>query len=977
MAPKKLKKVQNLAHFSRYHCFLHNVACKEMGRAFLWLYQSPSQCPWDYLKGKYSKSQIKKYFATIEIQKMKNKTPVTKMDISQIFGLMEHTCGLAPFGSKIWREPKMVDEQESVEHMAYLLKEQRNSLAHQPQEYWYLSKMDLCRLKEKVAHQIELMLKDAGKRSGQSNEDVARAILKMKSELEDYACISLNEDDDLSDFVEDARKELIKSFGSIAEPSFFVAPIFFNTKDSCNVTLSNIPVLQKDSTKSVVLMTGDLGMGKTIISEFLVVEWLKKKNGVLDLQQYSLLFFVRCGGVMPSTYEDYVRRTLRETIGRYDYHKAMQALYDMKVLWIIDGLDELRERANLVRDLISMNAPNHNIILTSRTEVAWDFIRSYEGTIEGEMMQEIMIRGLDPSRQTAFINGLVSRCSSQPLKETLNVLTRLRSLPQHLQYELTNPLKLSLFIRNPQTVMDISLGSLYRNISRNCMDDVMRRHRYNFPFMADRELYENLEQWFQFLCQTAFHMVQEGRYTVSTEDEEKLLKKCSNLGLCSSICLSAYLQHYRDTEGKTARRFLHGSQQRYLAACHIEHVLTESPHYSISQALFPCSLICTSLTEDVESTGKELTQVVKTDSVMSRIRRKSGENKGVQKRKGSLSSFQNLANFSGVFVFVTSCLSINGKLTRLRMDEMCDLLLESGIDENDTNVWFDVVREGEYSDIVVAAVAEAIFHERWSVTDVHITAACHLMCNVCPDALDVLVMGKPNLIPKLKTLLQKASKHDIQVSISLFSHFHCPIENDWSDEYLEILSMSTKGTKLEKFEGNLTPDGIKLLQNFREINFLSLRVINVKILEALSKFPWIKVKKLLLAVNVEKWCAKQKLSKLPCHNKTIVLALENLSDKNLNAPTYSIFQIATTYEQIILIDCALSDVGLLKLISNLNKHGVSARSLLTHSSEPGAQAIEFQPFPPPKKNMNKFLQIWHKDVEVEDSVNGTAKKSDT
>ncbi|XP_076048797.1 uncharacterized protein LOC143029766 isoform X2 [Oratosquilla oratoria] len=857
MAPKKLKKVQNLAHFSRYHCFLHNVACKEMGRAFLWLYQSPSQCPWDYLKGKYSKSQIKKYFATIEIQKMKNKTPVTKMDISQIFGLMEHTCGLAPFGSKIWREPKMVDEQESVEHMAYLLKEQRNSLAHQPQEYWYLSKMDLCRLKEKVAHQIELMLKDAGKRSGQSNEDVARAILKMKSELEDYACISLNEDDDLSDFVEDARKELIKSFGSIAEPSFFVAPIFFNTKDSCNVTLSNIPVLQKDSTKSVVLMTGDLGMGKTIISEFLVVEWLKKKNGVLDLQQYSLLFFVRCGGVMPSTYEDYVRRTLRETIGRYDYHKAMQALYDMK------------------------------------------------------------------------------------------------------------------------TVMDISLGSLYRNISRNCMDDVMRRHRYNFPFMADRELYENLEQWFQFLCQTAFHMVQEGRYTVSTEDEEKLLKKCSNLGLCSSICLSAYLQHYRDTEGKTARRFLHGSQQRYLAACHIEHVLTESPHYSISQALFPCSLICTSLTEDVESTGKELTQVVKTDSVMSRIRRKSGENKGVQKRKGSLSSFQNLANFSGVFVFVTSCLSINGKLTRLRMDEMCDLLLESGIDENDTNVWFDVVREGEYSDIVVAAVAEAIFHERWSVTDVHITAACHLMCNVCPDALDVLVMGKPNLIPKLKTLLQKASKHDIQVSISLFSHFHCPIENDWSDEYLEILSMSTKGTKLEKFEGNLTPDGIKLLQNFREINFLSLRVINVKILEALSKFPWIKVKKLLLAVNVEKWCAKQKLSKLPCHNKTIVLALENLSDKNLNAPTYSIFQIATTYEQIILIDCALSDVGLLKLISNLNKHGVSARSLLTHSSEPGAQAIEFQPFPPPKKNMNKFLQIWHKDVEVEDSVNGTAKKSDT
>ena len=113
-----------------------------------------------------------------------------------------------------------------------------------------------------------------------------------------------------------------------------------------------------------ILIQSVAGGGKTTLCNRLAYLWANNSAEIQRLDNFDLVFLIKVNLIQPedkSIYE-YIHRELLS-----DVDNICVAIKDLRMLFIVDGYDELSNKANVVEDLLAKHVcPQSTVILTTR-----------------------------------------------------------------------------------------------------------------------------------------------------------------------------------------------------------------------------------------------------------------------------------------------------------------------------------------------------------------------------------------------------------------------------------------------------------------------------------------------------------------------------------------------------------------------------------------------------------------------------------
>ena len=113
-----------------------------------------------------------------------------------------------------------------------------------------------------------------------------------------------------------------------------------------------------------ILIQSVAGGGKSTLCNRLAYLWANNSAEIQRLDNFALVFLIKVNLIQPDdkSIYDYIQRELLS-----DFGNLCDVMKDLKVLFIVDGYDELRGNTNVVEDLLAKRVcPQSTVILTTR-----------------------------------------------------------------------------------------------------------------------------------------------------------------------------------------------------------------------------------------------------------------------------------------------------------------------------------------------------------------------------------------------------------------------------------------------------------------------------------------------------------------------------------------------------------------------------------------------------------------------------------
>ncbi|KAK7077466.1 hypothetical protein SK128_003796 [Halocaridina rubra] len=895
--------------FHKYDDCVKIVAAREILRVIKWLYKGGDMYVGDYMKYVYDSKQ----HSTGKEKKRRNnaiediledKKPLEDMDISDLYLIVRYTCGLEEPESKIWYDPPD-SEKERLEHTFYLLKEMRNELSHEDSRLRKLSDCEMTEKMDSVKKLCVRLLIKAGERSGKMQE-AAAAIYEMEKDLHSLIGITPEE------FATLAKKE-IKHRG-YENVEWYSSPLLYHGKHLLSVSDLLKLEIQDHSKSQVIIVTGDAGTGKTTLCQYLVWLWGEAKDEILELKAYKLAMLIKCRDVCTRNVTSLLcDDLLPDTTSWCNPSDIKKHLKSIRILWVIDGLEESTAEATaVICNLKNKQNPNHTLLITSRPEHSY----SLKAMMHQSEYVEISLQGIKPLEmlEQLITDESISPYSSLEMKQFAE---NFRKLNKDLQHELQNPLKLCLAMQvwknNINNIGNASnLRNLYKTIKNNLIESLAQKLAIGKLSKKDAECKVN--EWFHYLCKIAFEMVASKIVAeINAESLERLKKNCLSLLIESpDMCLSTFLAH----SGSGVYRFFHSTQQYFYAALYGASVFLKS---------------------------QDLAHTLKVFGILP-----------------SQANVINLDHFYEVLLLILS--NKHEVISKKKAKELIQLFSYAIKGEFASIKWFEVI-ENACHRRKFATPAIDFIPDPWIVSDRHISACNQLLDLKKPSRICIQVTGNPMEILDLGSLLKKLSIHEKATYIELYLDYHFKtLRNaDKSDEYLKNLLSDSSQCCLLGFSGQLSSDGYKLLNNPNIQDYCNTLRLKIKSYDCLSMLHhqvhlFQTLERITLTFDFIRYRPVYIKSQLP--TCMIDLYLPNIFDSHVESAVATISSLSKTYETIILKN--ISQKGVSRFVASLKRKDVQAQALLRFIlDQSGVRGyyVNFGPLPLPY-NENELQKQW-------------------
>nr|XP_045595588.1 uncharacterized protein LOC123756458 [Procambarus clarkii] len=889
MVNSNLQSLRSNINFDRYNNCIIVVAQREMCRVFLWLYhhhhqEDPRLYVGDCLLN--TRGGMKGLFPRERAALGRRDNPV-KMDITLLYKLLQRTCNLAedPPTSSVWNSPTTPAEEQSLEHTLYKIKELRNDLDHESMKFAHMTEDDLkarvCELCDLCCHIIQ----EAGPRTGRTPQEINTAIDNIKNGLQYIQTSRPASGMTPQKFAMFAKQEYKELRGTTLDTSSScVIPIIKRSISMTAMTPEEEVSLSQllkwrcvDGTvPEIIVVQGDIGAGKTFLSQQVMDSWLKNDNRIDDLAGCDLVVLIQCHDVFT---RDLVRllqdNLLPQTIQCCEATEVMGILNSLRILWIIDGFEDASADAKgLLTRLFSLAGPEQTFIVTSRPEYTLALTNIIP---KGKNICEVTLSGLSSDGRNALLKELIQKKNSNA-SECTNEYEQfkiyLKQQSSEVQMELSNPLKLILAVKfwidKSKIELGTTLSDLYSAIQDVHVKNVMEKLKLKSSLLEE-ELLERVQDWLKILYKVAFDMTTKSRFIIIEKDDEKLLKGEGRCLLPSyTDCLSTFLSL---TEGGSQYKFVHNTQQYYFAAQHICALL--------SHETFDESKFAELFNVDLAQTGQ-------------------------------------IDRFYEVLLHTVSSLITQGKLNNDRTKVLIKILSHC---QNCS--WLDVVHYASCTDTVVKEVSNYM-PDLWGVTDASVKATLKLLQYKTPSTILIVIHEDPDKLVDLKPLLKQIAEHFIWV-ILRFQYYFSNIATDKTcDDYLRILCDSTKCV-VHSVVGKLSPDGCVLLfqmPHLRSLNLIVPTKIALEILLALSSSAG-ELEDLALYITMTDINSPLDISARGNINLDVHLIT---GDVHLEPFVNLLRRISSRYRNIALYGASAENV--LQFVQGLKAKGIKAECLL-------------------------------------------------
>lgn len=336
----------------------------------------------------------------------------------------------------------------------------------------------------------------------------------------------------------------------------------------------------------VVVLSGIAGCGKTSLCRFLLHDWRTHAGAVTSLRGVDILLHIEAKNVTSCSLITFLQNILLpDTCSQFEEKDVLQALRQVSVLYVIDGMDEATADAKmLVRDVFSQ-ATGSRIVVTTRPEYTSDVTQLANQHHLSHM--KLTVHGFSDEGRRAFVSRVMTafvpdEAVRRPQEIELHkfLRTSCSGLAGHLKLPLTLALLVCLWQDDKTRIAKVtSATKLYSEIFRLCTTKMATRLQGG-AFSHPLDLQTFVETWLLELGRGAYRMLEESRLVIDEETQQELTGLCEARGVASLQVFSAFLQ-CEVQAGLLGMNhhfaFVHKSQMEYLAALYLTNeVITAS-----------------------------------------------------------------------------------------------------------------------------------------------------------------------------------------------------------------------------------------------------------------------------------------------------------------------------------------------------------------------------------------------------------------
>lgn len=771
-----------------------------------------------------SSSTFKHRFDKLQREKIDADPRGNTYDITLLFACIQVGCSdLARVGDEAW-----ITNESRLEYFLQAIKNFRNELAHNTLENiteteifskieemrtMFTKTIELAGLKYKRPQQeIESFIRELNE-----NLNCARDTPLSPLDFEQYSQEIMTQRAHLKNLVHSRGKDELKAVYSVesqVDPVSFISGTQSLEIASVFTRVEMVHGSQKDFTQEpnyenileiknssgdkppIVLVEGVAGAGKTTLCKLIMSSWSKGNGLVYGLNQYDLVFHIKCNNSSISSFLSFLISQLPKTSCLLRDEDLIRSVVNSNVLFLVDGLDEINSSSNkLLTELFHKhfkgNAGNMRILCTTRPE-RLDFIDKMVPSVV--KMCHLRLTGISKDRRVEFVTKLNCEMKKtgqghEDINGLITFLTTSTKLSEHFRFPLNLVLLTYLWAIHPDAVKLLtSATSLYCAIMEMTQKKLIKRLalRKGTQNLSELEIKERCSKFLEAMFRESLLALRWDAVVLKKESMDRLVNVCRQLGIPSHELFSASLtltKRWTLSGGEEEAGFPHKGLQDFYAS--------QSILLSISKK---DKKIIRSIKKDIYKIleAKNILFEVKADIlqyVENRISMSLSEQKTIYSllqdlHKEDTERLQ-LNRYQNTLVHLAGLLTMHDNdMLEQYAEEVVNLLVKSGL--KDPEQWLNVVAEAECSPTVAKEVGKVIFPDRWKVRDGHLEAASILLKYTLVYHIELDIDSDPRKLPGFVKFLEQLSQYSCDVHLNLHQHWQHP-ELDYSDDFFDLL----------------------------------------------------------------------------------------------------------------------------------------------------------------------------------------------
>ncbi|XP_045114697.1 uncharacterized protein LOC123506560, partial [Portunus trituberculatus] len=442
----------------------------------------------------------KKIFNRDEERKIGDDPSCQTFDITLLYKSITLACeGVPPSDDARWKDTAL------MEGLLNKIKEERNTCVHE----WTQTKMDEHQFKKKLQEFEDIFIRAlhaVRDRYGVCAAETSTVIDSVRLQIQDVlkaftekVILVMNFEKKLEMFKELSvchLKDRYKHFECFDPLSFLcgskqrvhVQTVFVKLvlqQEHTPLEIDSVELLKvltdesrpsppvQDDRPRLAVVSGIAGSGKTTLLTLLVSEWRREEcdRRVKHLEEYDIVLRILCRDKHAEDLETFLRLVLPPSLSVFG-EPLVKYLEHCKVLFLIDGLDEMNQTSNkLVTNVMTIATCNKqfSILVTSRPERVDRFLRHYK---QDYRQSQLSIEDSVARRTEFALQYSTSSTNQDRLREfmTKQKDIKLFELPLNLLFVVR------LFEHNPDCMKESpTQASLYTHFHEWCTEKLYVR----------------------------------------------------------------------------------------------------------------------------------------------------------------------------------------------------------------------------------------------------------------------------------------------------------------------------------------------------------------------------------------------------------------------------------------------------------------------------------------------------------------------